>query len=94
MIERMDKGQRTYGTQLQPFNGRSNLQDAAEEAADLVQYLVNEMYERELLEGFLQELVDEYEKVKPMAVATLPARFTDALENVSLWLRQSRGEAL
>jgi hypothetical protein len=92
MIERMEKGQRIYGTQLQPFNGRRNLQDAAEEAADLVQYLVNEMYERELLEGFLQELVDEYEKVKPMVAATLPAKFTDSLENVSLWLRQVKGE--
>ena len=94
MIERMERGHRIYGTHLQPFNNRSNLQDAAEEAADLVQYLVNEIYERELLESFLHELVEEYEKVKPVATATLSIKFIDALENISFWLRQAKGEGL
>lgn len=40
------EGRRKYGTPLQPFNGRSNLIDAYQEALDMVVYLRNEIYER------------------------------------------------
>jgi hypothetical protein len=33
------QGIKTYGTSLQPFNGRNAVQDALEEAMDLVVYL-------------------------------------------------------
>lgn len=39
-------GTKRYGTRLQPFNGRSALRDAYEEALDLVVYLRQELFER------------------------------------------------
>ena len=42
---RKEKGIETYGTALQPFNGRSMLQDAYEEALDLAVYLKGKILE-------------------------------------------------
>jgi hypothetical protein len=39
-------GKETYGTRLQPFNGRSALVDAYQEALDLCMYLRQEIEER------------------------------------------------
>lgn len=39
-------GRNKYNTPLQPFNGRDALQDAYEEALDLVVYLRQALYER------------------------------------------------
>jgi hypothetical protein len=41
------KGKRTYGTRLQPFNGRDALRDSYEEALDLAVYLRQAIYERD-----------------------------------------------
>jgi hypothetical protein len=47
-IAKRDKfGEAKYGTRLQPFNGRDGLQDAYEEALDLVVYLRLCIYERD-----------------------------------------------
>lgn len=43
--DRFEWGFKKYGTPLQTFNGRCALQDAWEEAADLVQYLEQAMLE-------------------------------------------------
>lgn len=40
-------GRRTYGTPLQPHNGRDALKDAYQEALDLVVYLRQAIYERD-----------------------------------------------
>ena len=40
-------GVERYGTVLQPFNGRSALMDAYQEALDLCQYLRQMLYEAE-----------------------------------------------
>ncbi len=45
--ERYQKGLKEYGVPLQPYNGRDNLQDAIEEAADLLKYLCNLKWERD-----------------------------------------------
>lgn len=45
--ERDDFGIKKYGTRLQPHNGRDVLQDAYEEALDLVVYLRQAIYERQ-----------------------------------------------
>lgn len=45
--ERDQKGIQTYGTRLQPFNGRDALVDAYQEALDLVVYLRQAIYERD-----------------------------------------------
>jgi hypothetical protein len=45
--EREAKGLRTYGTRLQPFNGRDALQDALEEVLDAAMYLMQAIMERE-----------------------------------------------
>lgn len=42
---RLRAGIRTYGTPLQPFNGRSALRDAYEEALDLAIYLRQLLFE-------------------------------------------------
>jgi len=47
IIERKRVGTERYGTPLQPFNGRDALIDAYQEALDLVQYLRQEIEERE-----------------------------------------------
>ncbi len=44
-------GLATYGQPLQPKNGRDNLRDALEEAADLCCYLRNEINERRGVTG-------------------------------------------
>lgn len=44
---RDDYGIRTYGTRLQPFNGRNALIDAYQEALDLVVFLRQAIYEQE-----------------------------------------------
>src|SRR5687767_1098517 len=41
------KGLSTYGTRLQPHNGRDALRDAYEEALDLAAYLRQAIYERD-----------------------------------------------
>lgn len=44
---RKEVGKERYGTYLQPFNGRSALWDAYQEALDLCQYLRQLIYEEE-----------------------------------------------
>lgn len=44
---RKEVGKERYGTYLQPFNGRSALWDAYQEALDLCQYLRQLIYEQE-----------------------------------------------
>lgn len=39
ILDRMDKGMKTYGTHLKTNNGRDALWDAYEEALDLCMYL-------------------------------------------------------
>lgn len=46
--ERNAFGKEKYGTPLQPFNGRDSLQDAIEEALDLVVYLKTAILEEEM----------------------------------------------
>lgn len=45
--ERKTFGLRKYGTELQPFNGRSFLRDAYEEVLDLAAYLRGKLEEEE-----------------------------------------------
>lgn len=45
---RKEQGIAKYGTALQGFNGRDALTDAYQEALDLVQYLRQALYERDL----------------------------------------------
>lgn len=47
MKERKQIGIKRYGVALQPHNGRNALQDAYEEALDLVQYLKQRIIEDE-----------------------------------------------
>jgi hypothetical protein len=47
VVARKEHGTRTYGTPLQPFNGRDALRDAYEEALDLVVYLRQVIEERD-----------------------------------------------
>lgn len=47
LYARLDVGIKTYGTPLQPHNGRDALQDAYEEALDLACYLRQAMFERD-----------------------------------------------
>ena len=47
ILERKAKGMETYGTPLQPFNGRDGLQDLFEELLDAVQYLKQVIMERD-----------------------------------------------
>ena len=54
--ERKNLGTRRYGTPLQPFNGRSALQDAYEEALDLTAYLRQVSLEHEVAALALYEL--------------------------------------
>lgn len=49
MAQRDVMGSAKYGTRLQPGNGRDTLQDAYEEALDLVAYLRTAIYERDML---------------------------------------------
>lgn len=45
--DRVQKGTQTYGTPLQPHNGRDALWDAYEEAIDLCLYLRQAIFERD-----------------------------------------------
>lgn len=47
MCQRDQSGEKTYGTRLQPFNGRDALVDAYQEALDLAAYLRQAIYERD-----------------------------------------------
>jgi hypothetical protein len=47
MKARDDFGRLKYGTPLQPFNGRSALRDAYQEALDLAVYLRQRIFEEE-----------------------------------------------
>jgi hypothetical protein len=47
LMARRDLGVRRYGVALQPFNGRSALRDAYEEALDLAVYLASALWEAE-----------------------------------------------
>jgi hypothetical protein len=49
IIARKEVGKERYGTYLQPFNGRSALMDAYQEALDLCQYLRQLLYEEEFV---------------------------------------------
>lgn len=49
--DREKQGIKTYGMSLQPFNGRDALQDALEEAMDLVVYLTQVKIERDARRG-------------------------------------------
>lgn len=51
--ERYEIGKQRYGSALQPFNGRSSLIDAYQEALDLVVYLRNLIEEQKILENDL-----------------------------------------
>jgi hypothetical protein len=48
MQKRDEMGREKYGTPLQPFNGRDALWDAYQEALDLVVYLRQAIFEREV----------------------------------------------
>ena len=50
MVERDRVGRARYGTPLQPHNGRDALIDAYQEALDLVVYLRQVIYERQVIE--------------------------------------------
>lgn len=56
MQQRHFIGVARYGTALQPFNGRSALKDAYEEAQDLTVYLKQEMIERDAIYSKAWEL--------------------------------------
>lgn len=45
--DRYEMGKKKYGVPLMAFNGRDALQDAIEEAADLLMYLSQAKYERD-----------------------------------------------
>lgn len=47
LYSRLAIGIKTYGTPLQPHNGRDALRDAYEEALDMACYLRQAMYERD-----------------------------------------------
>lgn len=47
ITERIEAGEKKYGTKLQTFNGRDPLWDAYQEALDLVMYLRQAILERE-----------------------------------------------
>jgi hypothetical protein len=47
--ERDAKGRATYGGSLYPFNGRSSIQDALEEALDLTVYLTQLAIEQKII---------------------------------------------
>jgi hypothetical protein len=50
IVSRKELGTKRYGTPLQPFNGRSALQDAYEEALDLAVYLKQALMEKAVTE--------------------------------------------
>ena len=49
LIDRSELGEKKYGEKLKPFNGRSALVDAYQEALDLCMYLRQLIYETEII---------------------------------------------
>lgn len=88
--ERKALGLKKYGTLLQPFNGRSFLQDAYEEALDLVIYLRGKLEEERQQDTELVERIKE-ELKHPARVFVLPEGETDFevimadAEQLQLW---------
>lgn len=58
MKERKDFGKKKYGTELQPFNGRSFLLDAYEEVLDLAVYLRGKIEEERQAEQDRHPVLD------------------------------------
>lgn len=56
---RKQVGIERYGTVLQPFNGRSALMDAYQEALDLCQYLRQMLYEQEAKEREIRDIIED-----------------------------------
>lgn len=67
LLERTEKGVRTYGRPLETFNGRDSRLDAYEEVLDLAQYLKQGLMEQDDLREALKEIVLAYDAmpVKP-----------------------------
>lgn len=64
MRERKQFGLKKYSTELQPFNGRSFLQDAYEEVLDLAVYLRGKLEEERQLAAGVFDLQDTTEPLK------------------------------
>lgn len=56
MQSRHEKGLKTYGRALTPFNARNSLQDAIEESLDLCAYLKQSIEERDVIVDFLKKV--------------------------------------
>ena len=52
IIEKAERGKKKYGTYLEANNGRDALQDAYDEAIDLVMYLKQAIVERDAMESY------------------------------------------
>ncbi len=91
ILSQMEKGFKTYNTPLTPFNGGDQLSDAIQECTDLLFYLHNEQHERQILIEAVREVVEEYQKISPMAEVTLPRKFVDGLETLSQLVEQMDG---
>lgn len=91
MKERDQIGLTKYGTRLQPFNGRDSLIDAYQEALDLVVYLRQAIYEREVEElldrrdvkSQLDILNEDFEKELDSIFDTKPTLAKDQTKNIS-----------
>lgn len=87
--ERKWFGQRKYGVALQPSNGRDSLQDAYEEALDLVIYLKNELRFRRIEQASaLREAAADYygddgPEKNPLSVMTWLKERADDIEKGS-----------
>ena len=55
LARQREKGAAKYGEAFEPHDGRDTLQDALEEAVDLVQYIVKAKVEREGLLAMVAE---------------------------------------
>jgi hypothetical protein len=73
--ERKKVGIQRYGTVLQPFNGRSALWDAYQEALDLCQYLRQLIYEEDHSKNWVHELK------RKVAMARVNAAVTNKLSD-------------
>lgn len=63
MAARMEQGKATYGTYLQPFNGRDALQDLYEELLDACVYLRQLIEERRIADRMARALLSDEEEV-------------------------------
>lgn len=59
--DRAEKGLETYGTYLQPFNGRDALWDAYAEALDMCKYLRQAIEERDRKGVSSQDIIYDYD---------------------------------